>query len=204
MAQKRAEAADLRRAIDKTFAPPAWATFFEVADATGTNSNRFADAIVVSLWPSRGLEIIGMEIKARRTDWLRELRNPTKAEAIAAYCDRWYIVAGEGVVESGELPPAWGLMKIARTKLKTIQQAEKTEAKPLDRGFFVSLCRATKARAEDEVNAIHRRGVQSGIASSQAQIDILESAVKERDSRIRAFYRASGVDLSRSWECNIH
>ena len=45
------------------------------------------DAVIMSLWPSRGLELHGVEIKVSRADWKREAADPAKAEAIAAYCD---------------------------------------------------------------------------------------------------------------------
>jgi len=50
------------------------------------------------LWPSRGLHLMGFEIKAGRGDWLRELKDPGKAEGIAAYCDQWWVVAPAEVI----------------------------------------------------------------------------------------------------------
>src|SRR5438876_1169784 len=70
-----------------------------------------ADALAMSLWPSRGLELHGFEIKASRADWRTELRNPETADEIATRCDRWWIVAGSAdIVTDGELPPTWGLL----------------------------------------------------------------------------------------------
>ena len=45
------------------------------------------------VWPSRGLYLHGFEIKVHRNDWLRELKNPAKAEEIAGYCHFWWVVA---------------------------------------------------------------------------------------------------------------
>jgi len=62
------------------------AVLFDVADGTGGKITRRADAIVQALWPSRGLWLAGVEIKVSRGDWLRELKDAGKADAIARYC----------------------------------------------------------------------------------------------------------------------
>jgi hypothetical protein len=82
-----------------------------VADRTGF-VNRRADAIAMQLWPSRGLTLEGVEIKVSRQDWLKELEQPEKADAIFRYCDHWWLAAPEGVVQPGELPKTWGLLTI--------------------------------------------------------------------------------------------
>ena len=81
------------------YASPAWAIFFEVSNATGYKANRHADAVAVGIWPSRGLSILGFEIKASRSDWKHELSNPRKADAIFKYCDHWFLVANPNVAE---------------------------------------------------------------------------------------------------------
>ena len=83
-------AVKLREAMSKRWAPPEYAVMWEVGRATGAVTNqRYADAVIMGLWPSRGLELHGVEIKVSRSDWRREAADPMKAEAIAAYCDRW-------------------------------------------------------------------------------------------------------------------
>ena len=73
----------------------AFAFMEQVGNATGWECNRHADAIVVSLWKSRGLEIMGFETKVSRSDWLKELKQPEKADEISKYCHRWYLVVGD-------------------------------------------------------------------------------------------------------------
>ena len=81
--------------IEKHCHSPRWATFPAVRNATGfARQVRTADAIAMALWPSMGLELHGFEIKSHRHDWLRELKKPDKADAIAKHCNRWWIVAG--------------------------------------------------------------------------------------------------------------
>ncbi len=83
----------LRAAILKRWESPAWNTFFEVPNSTGFAKSRTADAVAVCTWPSRGMEIHGIEIKSYRSDWLRELKQPEKSEPVQRFCDRWWVVA---------------------------------------------------------------------------------------------------------------
>ena len=55
------------------YAPPAYAFFEEVRAQTGYAAGGSADGLALSLWPSRGIELHGFEVKVSRSDWLREL-----------------------------------------------------------------------------------------------------------------------------------
>ncbi|GAI18718.1 unnamed protein product, partial [marine sediment metagenome] len=104
------------QALRNKYPSDAYAFLTQVGNATGFICNRWADAIAMSLWPSRGLEIIGFEIKVSRSDWVKELKKPDKADTIANYCDSWYLVLGdESILRLGELPMEWGLM-VPQTK----------------------------------------------------------------------------------------
>lgn len=90
-----------------------WSTFFEVS-----LNGRQADCIAFNIYPSRGFPILGYEIKASRSDWLRELKHCAKADPIIQNCDEWYIVeARQGIVEKNELPPGWGLLSLRKSRL---------------------------------------------------------------------------------------
>jgi hypothetical protein len=81
-----------------------------VRNSTGYG-DRTCDAIAMSLWPSRGLELHGIEIKCSRGDWLHELKRPDKADKMFKYFDRWWLaVSDESVAHDYEIPPTWGLI----------------------------------------------------------------------------------------------
>lgn len=126
---RKLKASDLTAAMAKRWAAPEYAIMYEVGEGTGAARGRYADAAIMSLWPSRGLELHGVEIKVSRSDWKREAANPQKAEAIAKYCDRWWIHTPPGIVDDlSDLPPAWGLREFDGSRWHTIREAEKTEA----------------------------------------------------------------------------
>jgi len=99
----------------------------------------------MSLWPSRGLELTGVEIKSSRSDWLAELKNPSKAEAVCRYCDHWYVLAAaDGIVRDDELPPTWGLMVKARAGVRVVRQAPKLQPTQIPREFLASVLRSAQ------------------------------------------------------------
>lgn len=82
----------------------------EAAPATGWSGyNRYADVLVLSVWPSKGQTLTGYEIKASKADLKRELADAAKHVALARYCVEWWLVAwDEGVLVDG-IPADWGI-----------------------------------------------------------------------------------------------
>jgi hypothetical protein len=159
-----------------------WCVMTEVANGTGSAS-RYADAIAMNLWPSRGLALHGFEIKVSRGDWLRELKDPAKADLIGAYCDFWWVVTPEGIVQDGELPDGWGLMVPNKgTKLRVVTKASKTTAKSVDRSFVAAMLRRAQDQAPDKL------AMEKAVADARtAARELAELSVRdERQRRERA------------------
>lgn len=200
----------LRAALREKFPLPEYALLFEVANATGAVAGRTADAIAMSCWPSRGLELIGFELKASRSDWTREKANPAKAEAICQYCDRWYLVIGDRkIVKPGELPPTWGLIAPRGEKLAIVTEAPKLQPAPVDRFFLAALLRnaASRSPAEEQVAAAvakaktdaYAEGKKWGTEPLERKIRTLEGEVERLRETITTFERHSGVSLTYAW-----
>lgn len=134
---------------------PRWAMAEHVRDQAGWNASRTLDAIVMDTWPSTGLALHGFEVKCSRSDWLRELAQPGKADAFTRRLDFFWIVAPEGVVQREELPEGWGLIEPYKhgLSLRTVVKARKLDAEPLDRSFVAALLRAACHRAPRELAA---------------------------------------------------
>lgn len=131
-----------------------WAYLEEVAPRTG-GGTRYADAVAVNLWNSRGHAVHGFEVKVSRSDWLRELKQPAKAEEVYVHCDHWWLVTEKGIVKDGELPVTWGHLERRGGSLYTVKAAPRLEPKPLTRGFFASLVRRSFEGIERKAGAIH-------------------------------------------------
>lgn len=113
----------------------------------GAGSNwaypRIADAIAMDLWPSKGLEIHGHEVKVSRSDWLTELKAPEKCEPVKRYCDRWWLVVSDrAIVKAGELPTDWGLMVVSGNSTRVVVKAPRLTPEPVSREFMAPLLRA--------------------------------------------------------------
>lgn len=121
-----------------------WCVFGGVANGTGSRASRYCDALAMAVWPSRGLELHGFEIKVSRQDLMRELKDPSKAEEIACYCDYWWIVLGDAkLCKAEEIPRNWGLLAPAADdkKLVVVKAAVKLKAKAMDRTFLAAILR---------------------------------------------------------------
>lgn len=191
--------------IAQRYPSPEWAVFFEVANATGLGAKRHADAVALGIWPSRGHTLIGFEFKSDRRDWLRERKNPEKAEEIAAHCDAWYLVTtADAVAKAEELPEPWGLL-IANgsgTKLREVKPCVHfpgRDKSTMTRGFAAAMLRKV---AETTVPAavLHQRieeRVQAAVAATTngRELEHLRAEVERLRGIQQKFQDISGVRL---------
>lgn len=134
---------ELIKLLSAQWQPPSRAFIPEFRCGTGYSRESRADAIAMDLWPSHGMDIVGFELKVSRADWLRELKQPNKADPIKQFCDRWYVVAANAsiVKYAHELPEGWGLIFAEEGKLITMIEAKKLEPKPFDKPIIAALMR---------------------------------------------------------------
>lgn len=183
-----------------------YALLRQCRNGTGGAACRSADALVMSLWPSRGLDLHGFEFKSARGDWLRELKTPEKAEPIAKFCDFWWIVIGNSnVAHHTELPTTWGLLcpNEAGTKLEMLKTPTKMAAQPMNREFLGAILRkaqedAEKPNAEAIAKAVELRIEEAvkrerDFAAGQHR-HVLESRDRFR-SDILEFKMKTGIDI---------
>lgn len=188
--------------IRERFRPPEWAVAFEVRDATGARGSRWADAVAVNCYPSRGLAVHGFECKESRNDWLRELKNPEKSIAVQRYCDHWWIVTTNAtIVPAGELPESWGLLVANGRGLHEVVAAPKLQPQPMDRLFAVSLVRAMLtgmiplSQINDRILEAQKGGREQERKSLRYTIDRVEQDLKRLQSRVHEFEATSGVSI---------
>jgi hypothetical protein len=195
--------AQVYAALRLRFCAPEWAIFFEVPSSTG-GGRGYADAVAMNLYPSRGLEVHGFEVKVTRSDWQRELRDPAKAEPVFRYCDRWWLVVGDAaIVKPGELPPTWGLLVPNGNGLKIATEASRLESTPVDRPFFAALVRRACVPPESVVEAM----VQTRVLRQVEKHRPVEREARERvqeqhrklQAKVLAFEQASGISIGGDW-----
>jgi hypothetical protein len=193
--------AEVNAALRARFCAPEWALFFEVADATGAQHRRWADAVAMNLYPSRGLEIQGFEVKVSRSDWTKELKSPDKSAPVQQYCDRWWIVTPPGIVKEGELPPTWGHYEVSEGgKIRQLVAAPKLESIPVTRAFVAAIMRRAGGTDDELIGTLVNAKVEEArkydrvrtdreIESHSQELRALQKLVKE-------FEESSGLNIS--------
>lgn len=194
----------IREALQAKYSLPHWVLLFEVRDSTGFDSSRSADAIAIGLYRSRGREIHGFEIKEQRADWLKELKNPAKAEAVGRFCDYFWLVTPEsGVARLEELPNTWGWLALKKERFAVAKKPEKIHCAPCDREMLCSLVYATKERFIQEANRsidkIVTERLTQELKSRRETSDYYKHEVEKLNKRVRSFEQASGLSIETGW-----
>lgn len=208
-ARARWTAEDVLKRLEVRYAPPEWVLLSQVGNGTGWRQYRWMDALAMNLWPSRGMSLIGFEIKVRRGDWLTELRNPEKQESHFRFCSSIYLVTppedetGHTVACESEIPEAWGWLE-ARTGKASV--CVKKDAPPTERieptwQFVAAILRRVAASTvrttsiDDKMNEKYVEGRKAGERDAEGTRQQLDRLV----SKLREFQEASGIDVLNEW-----
>jgi hypothetical protein len=193
---------------------PAHAWLYEVRNQTGyARRERYADALVVSCWPSRGVWIAGVEVKVDRGDWRRELDNPSKSVEIQRFCDYWWVAAPEGIIETAEVPETWGHFVIEGKKARAAREAPKLAPEPLTPLFVASVLRNASQAQERVRKLAFQEGRDGAIADGDAEAlraemlelqqaqwrhqsaaDIAKGDLSRLQAQVAAWEREAGID----------
>jgi hypothetical protein len=111
-------------------------------------------------WTDRGPSFIGHEVKVSRSDWLTELKDPTKAEFWVNHCHYFNLVVSDAaIVREDELPERWGLMVAHGRSVRVAVPAVRRSAEPLPLSTQAALLRATMyTEGRIAAAAAHREG----------------------------------------------
>lgn len=207
--------------IAAAHAAPEWACLRHVRDGAGWD-RRTCDALAMSLWKSRGLVLRGFEIKVSRGDWKREAADPEKAEAVAKFCDEWWLVTPAGLVREPEveLPPTWGLMVSddSGKALTVARKATRLTPEPISRGFLAQLFKGAQAaqgdllrgwipesQIEERIEKARAAGQANGERDARFSVD----ALRDLRAAVARFRDATGIDVSTDqtagdWDQRVH
>ena len=87
-----------------------WACAEHVRSSASFDARRICDFMAQDLWITGHIQLHGHEVKVSRSDWLRELADPSKADEFRRYCDRWWLVVPDARIVRDDLPDGWGLI----------------------------------------------------------------------------------------------
>lgn len=199
-------AAEIEAKLAKKFGAPEFAFMPQMNQGTGLQAGRRADAVAFSLWPSRGLDLHGFEIKISRSDLASEVKNPEKAEAIQKFCDFWWLVTPPGLTtELDLLPGTWGLIEVNGQGVKAKRQAPRLTPQPLTRNVIAAMFRAFQAT----VPYLKENFIPADSVKDEIERRVKESAESKRDHEnwelknlreaVASFEAASGIKIADRW-----
>lgn len=152
-----------------------------------------------SLWEHELIELLRQRYAVRRGDWIKELNDPSKADAIGQYCHRWWLVVGyDGLAKLDEVPEQWGLLVAERSE--SVHDSEREYRLVVKRK---AVTRQPSAWTPPFIAALVRHVTQDWIPKSQIEPTIKKAVDKAiYDERFRQSggakkYRAMLDDLQR-------
>lgn len=203
-------ARQIHEQIVKAYPAPAWTVLEELRDSTGwAGRGQAADAFAFGTWPSRGFRVIGFEIKSFRGDWLRELKDPEKAEGLAKFADEWWLIANTDCAREEEIPMTWGWAKPTDKGLKVIKKPNpQMKAKEINRVFLMSIVRnigknfVHRDSVKDLIEAQVKEELERRGNSNDFDLKMVREELAETQKRISDFEAASGIKIGDRWDSN--
>lgn len=186
------KADELVEMLRKKYPAPAHSVLEQVRSCTGyAKEIRTCDAMAMSLWPGRGIWLAGFEIKVSRSDWLKELSEPSKADGFQSLCHRWYLLTSDDkVAQIDEIPETWGWMVQQNGTLRTLKESKYNPNPQLDHYFLASVFRnvtegyISAKKHQELMSKQYDEGFKSGMREHN---ELLE--------KIREFEQISGVEI---------
>jgi hypothetical protein len=183
------------------FPSPAYVSIPQVRNGAGyaRRQTRTCDALVASVYPSRGLYLTGFEIKVSRSDWKKELAHAEKSVELQRFCKYWYVAAPVGVVPVAELPETWGLVEVQASTASIVKPAPVLEWQQPDLLFVCSVLRSAVECTvpTGTVDARVSEAIAKATASAEENRDWRQRELREA---VEAFEKASGIKIGSRWD----
>ena len=192
---------DIRKALREKYKAPDWFLGFEVGDATGTMLSRHADAIAINQYPSRRYEVRGFEIKVSKQDLKRELEESAKADALARYCNYWFLVVPKALTEGMQIPESWGIIEYANGKLRQKKKAEYAK-NTIDYGFMCGFIRGIRRMEKSALADIEERERQLTIEHLDMEVRSKLYDYEKLQDRLETLKNRTGIDLTSKYWTN--
>lgn len=171
---------------------------------------RKLDAVVVSLWNSRGHQLDGVEVKVSVADFRRELKAPGKADWWVRHVHRFWIACPADIVPKirDDVPAGWGLLAVSGDRSREVIKAKRRDKPtPFTWNEVIGLLRCAADAGPNMLYAAEERGRRLGMEQGKAQAERERAAAEdpgraraklaELTERLEEFHKATGLDLLR-------
>jgi len=196
---QRETTALMEAALHRKYARPGWALTLRVSSRTGFNPERVIDAIAIGCYPSTDFHILGFEIKASRSDWLRELKNMGKSDVFFRACHSFLLVTPPDVVKAGELPAAWGHLIFKGGVLHVATKAPIRTPDPLPPELLASWLRTTGSSDEghlaEQLALARAEGQAEGREQMKVSLERDRALLEHANRKLEQVCEVTGLDL---------
>jgi len=199
---------EIQARLKTRYCLPHYVYMTEIRSATGFVHNvTYADGLAISLYPSKGYDIHGFEIKISRNDVLKELSYLQKSENIQKFCSRWWLVVGnKSIVDIAELPPYWGLLIPYGSGLRQAKAAPLQKAEIITPDFLASLIQRMYLTSPNKtvLNAEYKLGFEAGKAESVSSEQRYQIEQSEKIAeQVKKFEQISGIEITSYNGCSM-
>ena len=157
---------DIMRALHTRYSGEGWVFFEELRMGVSwtyghawPNEQRI-DAWAIHTWRSKKFRRVAFEIKRSRSDFQREMANPSKREAGYAISNYFYFVCPEYLIGPAEVPDGDGLLWVKRNgNIREAVRPKRREPPMPPWDFFAMLCRRSLIPQVQYVDQ-HRDGTE--------------------------------------------
>lgn len=182
---------------------------FDVPNIVGMQQARRCDAVAIGMWKRSGYLIHGFEVKVSRGDWLRELKDTSKADPFMSQVDRWWLVTGDiDIAKPLEIPEYWGWMNASKTGLRVQRPPKALNAEPqpetMRRAWAYALIQRAEKRSDEQLER-HRQEIEKQVTTrleldySLRSKDHWQRNFEKLQAEVTAFEAASGMPIN-SWK----
>lgn len=185
----------IRQALEDTYKEPEWYLGFEVGNSTGADCKRYADAVAINAYPSKGFETRGFEIKVAKQDLSAELKNGIKSDEIARFCDYWFLVTSKGLTDEFSLPPTWGVIEYHDGKLRQKTRATKLEKVTPTPGFLCAMLRGRERLTAGAASRITTEREEQIRRETIRRASDAERTLKDLQAKLNEIKLATGISL---------
>lgn len=187
----------------------------EARAGAGFDGNRGrCDFLAINTWPSRGMELIGHEVKVSMSDWKAELAKADKAERFARFCRRWYVAVPAELAAKikHEVPPTWGLLSVSdKGACREVVPGMSCDPEVIPAWWWVGWIAQIDRQHKRAITRVVelRMAEERGQLREQVERDIeyrrksAEEGIAKLRQNAAALKEATGVDLQHMWQHDI-
>ncbi len=147
MAKSKITSCDIVKRLHERYDSPRYSAFTELRNSNTTNSRRTIDFFAIGNW-SKTVDSVAVEVKISRSDFQRELDDPSKRELWEKEAMECWFAIPAGLIKPEEIPEGWGLLEVCGEGLRSKRKAPQRRVEQSKAVMRSMIRRASEEEAE--------------------------------------------------------